>query len=147
MHLHKQVEVIYQGHQITIDEGLKELLPLIWKFGIKTELSCQENKPGIAWISFNTSHDAKMFLNLAAVYPEDDVPLWETMCGRILQYGEKDNWQYESVIINNAEITNPETKNIDVNISISVRFPVTDINEITKNLSNRIFHDKLLVRH
>jgi hypothetical protein len=127
-HRHKQVKVSYDNLIVEVDEGLAPLLTVIWKHGIDTCLSCEENFPGIAWIMFDTAYDAEKFLNLVFVRNRKK-PFWETMDGRITECG-KDNWEY-SVCVDNLSSKNPPF----FIISISIRFPITDIPLIMKRLN------------
>jgi len=63
--LHKQVKVHHPilDTEIEVDEGLANLLPEIWKAGISTLTSCQENEPDWAYICFQTNQDACRFVN------------------------------------------------------------------------------------
>ena len=40
---HKQVEVEYDNDIVTVDEGIVELLTMVWKEGNETFNSCQNN--------------------------------------------------------------------------------------------------------
>jgi hypothetical protein len=64
---HPQVTVDYLGEPIEVDEGLKELLPLIWRHGNDTVNSCQENNiKGIAWVEFSGTDGFRKILGLIA---------------------------------------------------------------------------------
>src|SRR5262249_44089247 len=89
---HKQVTVRWKGMEAEVDEELAPLILTLWKNGIVTTNSCQENRPGIAWIEFLTPEDARLFLNKVVEYPtkeEVDGPFWETLYGRIVGYGSE----------------------------------------------------------
>lgn len=49
---HKQIDVEYNDAIITVDEGIVELLTMIWKEGYETFNSCQNNFGNI-WIEFD----------------------------------------------------------------------------------------------
>jgi hypothetical protein len=137
MSIHKQVSVDFFAEKITVDEGLAELLQLIWERGIFTLNSCQENRPGVAWIEFETSEAFEDFLNAVAVYPVGkDVQMWKTLYGRIVGCGGPDNWEYRNfpnirgvreIIVDDDEIEEEYSGYNDFEMNISVRFPVTDI--------------------
>ena len=89
---HKQVAIEWRGRRAEVDEEMAPLILALWRAGISTTLSCQENRPGIAWIAFATPEDARRFLNRVAVYPDaadlrevngrtsvGNVPFWETL--------------------------------------------------------------------
>jgi hypothetical protein len=103
---HKQTRVAWQGREAEVDEELAPLILALWKAGIDTLLSCQENRPGVAWICFPTARDAKNLLDAVAVCPDQkdlrtvgdrlyvgDVPFGETLYGRISRCGGDDDWQ------------------------------------------------------
>src|SRR5262249_6077338 len=55
---HRQVWVEWDGYGADVDEELAPLILALWKKGIVTCNSCQENRPGIAWVEFLTARDA-----------------------------------------------------------------------------------------
>ena len=52
---HKQVSVDYFGDIIEVDEGIVDLLQMIWKSGFDTLLSCEDNIDNCIWINFELS--------------------------------------------------------------------------------------------
>jgi hypothetical protein len=143
---HKQVRVEWDGRGADVDEDLAPLILALWRAGIDTMMSCQENRPGIAWICFPTPLDAKMFLDLVAVYPDEtDVPFWETLYGRVAGFGSDGDWEYtvnvddlgvqEDIIDGKVEATciGPS----DFMFDVSVRFPRTDLPLILERLQAR----------
>lgn len=52
---HKQVSVDYFGADIEVDEGISDLLQMIWKSGFRTEMSCEHNIDNCIWICFELS--------------------------------------------------------------------------------------------
>src|SRR5262245_30555937 len=89
--IHRQVPVAWQGREEEVDEELAPLLLALWKAGIDTCNSCQENRPGVVWIEFPTSLDAQAFLNLVAQYPSEDEA--GTLYGRIMWYAGDQDWE------------------------------------------------------
>jgi len=67
---HKQVFVRVGDMEAEVDQGIAALIREIWKAGIGTLNSCQENQPGIVWIEFVTCEDARCFLNIVAAYED-----------------------------------------------------------------------------
>lgn len=142
---HKQVTVIYHGTPIEVDEGMAELLTLLWGRGVNTSLSCQENRKGIAWIMFPTPEDAAKFLNIVTEYPTKAKNLWETMYGRAIQYGDEGNWEYSLLPVNRGvyEYLSEDDEAVsdyrgfnDFTFDVSIRFPVSDISKIVKRLKH-----------
>lgn len=77
---HKQVPIKYDKtlfqvedesgrliEEITVDEGIVDLLKAVWRHGIPTNHSCQGRKGETAWIRFESFEDAGRFLDL--VFP------------------------------------------------------------------------------
>jgi len=145
---HKQTRVAWQGREAEVDEELAPLILALWKAGIDTLMSCQENRPGVAWICFPTARDAKHFLDAVAVCPDQkdlrtvgdrlyvgDVPFGETLYGRISRCGGDDDWQYAVHVHNwgvdedlvNDEVVQTCIGPADFAFFVSVRFPRTDL--------------------
>src|SRR2546422_556223 len=94
---HKQVPIEwFDGETIEVDEGLAELLSLCYQNDILTLLSCQENRPGIAWICF-APFEAEKFINLITKHPKKE-KVWKTFYGRVFGYGSKKDWEYKTNI-------------------------------------------------
>lgn len=50
---HRQVTAIMPGEgPILVDEGMKDVLELLWRHGYRTNSSCQQNGYGDAFIQF-----------------------------------------------------------------------------------------------
>lgn len=49
---------------IKIDEKIAPLVSALWDAGIMTEQSCQEDRPGYAWIVFGDHEEALQFLGI-----------------------------------------------------------------------------------
>lgn len=52
MSTHTQINVEYQGRQVSVDAGLATTLQMVWKQGYETYLSCEDNF-GKVWIKFD----------------------------------------------------------------------------------------------
>ena len=63
---HKTVHVKVGLFEAEIDEEIAPLIEEIWKAGMGTTNSCQENQPDVAWIEFYSSIDAAEFLDVVA---------------------------------------------------------------------------------
>lgn len=65
---HNQISVLnpFYDEYIEVDEGISELLEVLWSLGIETVLSCEEAQPGIVWIQFYTGQDLSRFLTALA---------------------------------------------------------------------------------
>lgn len=137
---HKQVEVRRDDETVLVDEGMAEILPLLWSCGIRTVNSCQENQEGRAWIQFLTAEDASNFLNLGTKYPKKFRKFWNTSYGRATQCGSIDDWEY-SILPENWGVEDEDVDNEvihhylgynDFKFFVSIRFPVRDIAKIVR---------------
>jgi hypothetical protein len=152
MYIHKQVLVEYGHERAFVDEGMAPLILALWQNGISTTLSCQENKPGIAWVQFLTPLDAKSFLDIVAEYEEGV----ETLYNRITNnWGYDDGrelsvppWEYTTCPWDLARSPEPDENDETVEeyhdgkpaflFLISVRFPVSDLPVILDRLQHHL---------
>jgi hypothetical protein len=146
---HPQVRVRWRGLEADVDEELAPLIRALWRAGIHTCLSCQENRPGVAWIEFLTARDARKFLNRVAVYPTEaelqEAPFWETLYGRITRRGGEGDWEYdvfpedwdvEEKLIDD-EVEETCTGPADFEFGVSIRFPRADLPLILQRFQSR----------
>ncbi len=54
-----------------IDLLIAPLILRLWKNGIRTDSSCEENEPGIIWIGFPDHKDAKQFFDAVSLHVSD----------------------------------------------------------------------------
>jgi hypothetical protein len=60
---HETIDLQYNGYIVRIDKKIAHLMQEIWKAGIHTCNSCEDNVPaGYIWIEFSDSKDIKKFL-------------------------------------------------------------------------------------
>src|SRR6266478_2607913 len=91
---HETKLVKYRDEQAYIDVEIAELVLNLWKLGLTTTNSCQDNVPkGFVWIEFFSSHDAEMFLNYVAEYSEEPGSVYDRMTRA---WGDKTSrdWKY-----------------------------------------------------
>lgn len=149
MQNHKTKLIKYKDMEAEVDCGIADLILNLWKLDIYTVLSCENNVPeNYVWIQFMTAMDAEAFLNIAAnEFSENPKSLYN----RIRQAwddDEEDNnfWQYDINIddMNVEETYNDEfveetsTGKPDFNVFMSVRFPKSDLETVSKNVANRL---------
>lgn len=137
---HKQIAVLdtTSGYMIEVDEGIAALLKAVWDLGISTCNSCQENKPGIAWIEFLECEDAEKFLTriisgLDLVNsPEADKRLYSRITGQIggWQYNAHPHDTREYINMENGVVETDTSQPCGIAISISIRFPVEDLEKL-----------------
>jgi hypothetical protein len=156
---HKQVTVAWGGRRAEVDEELAPLILALWKADIDTWNSCQENRPGIVWIQFPTTDDARRFLNRVAEYPPDsdrdrandrpgegDGPFPEALYDRVVGCGSDEDWEYDTLLDNEAvevEVVDDErierrTGPADFYFSVSVRFPRTDLPVVLRRVEDAV---------
>ncbi len=73
---HKPVKVL-RGYYVEVDEKLAELIPLLWARGIDTEQSCEEERPGLASITFPGMAEVCDFLTGAGKEYAVEVETWD----------------------------------------------------------------------
>lgn len=145
---HKQLLITWGGQETEVDEELAPLILGLWKRGIVTVNSCQENQPGIAWIEFLTAEDAAAFLDLVARYEEGVDTLYNRINHRWDWTDENKPlsapfWKYDVHPIDAGiveELTDEGTmseEHMGVNkfyFSVSIRFPRTDLPRILERV-------------
>jgi hypothetical protein len=73
-YIHKQVRAKPpDGPSVWVDEGMKKFLEALWDREIDTVLSCQENRPGVAWVEFAWPDDTIHFLEAAWELADDEM--------------------------------------------------------------------------
>jgi hypothetical protein len=141
---HKMVLVKYGGFEAYIDKGIAPLIKELWKAGICTCLSCEENRPGWIWIDFGTAADAEAFLNIVARYEEDIDSFynrvrkaWCRMEGEVVGA-----WEYNALVEDWAVDQTMDGDYViesccgpsNFNFSLSVRFPKSDYSAVLERM-------------
>lgn len=126
---HRQV-LLRAGHQTAeVDEGIAPLIEQVWLADIETTLSCEENKPGIAWIDFESPQDARRFLNIVARFERKSDSLYH----RVLRCDGYPfpAWTYDihpwDVSLIGDDDREAHLGRSDFHFSVSIRFPRSDI--------------------
>jgi len=144
---HQETLLQVGDRQASIDLGIAPLIEEIWKAGIETLNSCEENRPGIIWIDFYSSDDATRFVNIVACYEEGTHCLYN----RIVQYWSANDeqtddlfWTYDiyPADLHLDQVVNEEDKSVEVShqglpwieFSLSVRFPQKDYPVLLKRM-------------
>lgn len=136
---HRQVRVTVGGIVADVDEELAPLIEQLWKAGIATSLSCQENRPGIAWIMFPLVGDLSRFLDIVAEYDPEDASLYRRIS---LASDDEGCWEYD--VLPEDDALHEEFLNGGVEewhegeacfyFNVSVRFPRTDLPTLLQRL-------------
>jgi hypothetical protein len=132
--------VVSVGDQVAnIDEEIAPLIEEIWKTGIETTNSCQENRPGIAWIGFLTALDAADFLDAVAGEYSDEIGSlynrirkeWDEGDGETIGWWEYDARPWDASVnqwkVSEAEIDEAPVDSPEFVFAVSVRFPKSDM--------------------
>jgi hypothetical protein len=95
---HKQVKVHYpfdQKETIEVDEGIAELLKLMWDMGVRTQYSCQESRPNYMWLNI-PYFSAQQWLGMLALNRDSDLNTNQSsLYGRMMGLEDSNNWEYE----------------------------------------------------
>jgi hypothetical protein len=133
---HAMVRVEWDGLRALIDKGIAPLIHELWKAGLLTFNSCEENRPGWMWIRFAHVAAAEKFLDIVARYEEG----MDTLYNRIRGWWQPDEgklsgrWEYDALLVDLAVEETERDGDIeelcagpsDFVFSLSVRFPRSD---------------------
>lgn len=124
---HKQVSIRVGHRWGDVDEQIAPLIEQIWLANIDTELSCEENWPGIAWIFFPSPRDAQKFLNIVAPFDLDEASVYQRVrqCGNY-DYDPAQAWSVDVVLTDELEDELYQRRQ-RWTIGISIRFPISDM--------------------
>lgn len=152
---HKTVHIMWGQWEGDIDEGIAPLIHELWKAGLLTLNSCEENQPGIMWIEFADVPAAETFLDIVTEYDpspdslysrirfgwtqrrKDDVP------GTWLFDVGLDDMAVEYMEIDEDTIDERSTGPCSFIFSLSVRFPETDYPTLLNRMM--VFNKRLLM--
>jgi hypothetical protein len=136
-----------------VDELIAPLVLNLWKLGIKTNLSCQNNK-GKVWIDFFSAVDAEEFLNYVAEFDRSEESMYQRMGGTVFGGGNNDqwyDWQYDihcedyAVSYPNMD-EEPDADDLVMEFdgehafifSVSVRFPTEDLTRVMERIEKAV---------
>ncbi|HEY1600287.1 MAG TPA: hypothetical protein VGG64_11835 [Pirellulales bacterium] len=136
---HKALRVRVGGQQAMIDEPIAPLIREIWRAGIETVMSCQEDGWGRIWIEFGDVQAGQRFLNMVAQYESGVGNLYHRMHPR--WSSDDDSWWYEVHVNDFALQEDPfDEKSVgyegpsDFYFAFCVRFPPADLPEVIRRL-------------
>lgn len=142
---HKQVRVRVNGQDAYVDEGIAPLIREMWRAGIRTLMSCQEDAFGLVWLNFDCPSEATKFMNLVAEYEEEPDSLYQRMLGH---YAEVANtWEYDVLPEDFNLIEEPDKSTgtlverhegePEFEFHVSLRFPPSDVPLVLDRLVSR----------
>ena len=157
---HETVRVEFGEREVDIDVEIAPLITEIWKTGMLTVNSCQENKPGIAWIQFVMPAMANDFVNIVAgPYSEELDSLYNRaraagggnagpveVAGNMNTEPVEGAWEYDTYPFNlttaasNGCVEEDPTGLLASNVLVSIRFPHADLPILLERL--RTFNDQ-----
>lgn len=130
------------GENVTVDEGLVDVLKLIWEFGWSTHSSCQErhDMPGIAYLDFGHVSFAEEFMNIVLRHTPREVN-WEhqTTYQRITRHCCKPCWEIKIGI----DTDEPSRDVSFIYFSAMLFFPAEDLTEIVRCLQHEIDSEEI----
>lgn len=140
---HKQVLIKYARRSAEVDEGIAHLILQLWKHGIHTMMSCENNVPNnYIWINFSTPGDASKFLDLVATFSDEPNSIYSIMTSHSEEPG---HWKYDihTMDIGIESIIDEETNTCEDKVigphkfffDVSIRFPKEDLDFIMKKLT------------
>lgn len=140
MRKHETEIVRYGDCEAEIDRKIAPLILKLWKLGLDTHNSCEENSPGIVWVQFLTLNAGKSFVNLIANMGDDEI--YEHA---VSEWDGKSKWEYaiHPMDFNRDVVKDKEhpgfVKEVilgppEVNFTMSVRFPKSDLKQIEEIL-------------
>jgi hypothetical protein len=74
---HPQVHVKHGPWEADIDVEIAPLIKELWRAGVATVLSCQDNQADRVWIAFDSSEDLARFLDIVGEYEEGEGTLYD----------------------------------------------------------------------
>ena len=124
---HPTQTISHEGMTAEVDEMIAPLILNLWKLGINTVLSCQDNPSsyligGWIWIVFTTEQDYEKFISIAAGEP-NSIP--ESLYRRAMygasSYGKC--WEHESWDSDGSS-----------EFRVSILFPQSDLQSVEANV-------------
>lgn len=143
MRVHKARLIKWKDQEAEIDIEIADLILNLWKLELDTFNSCQDDVPrGFVWIQFASAYDAEMFLNYVSEYSEEP----NSVYGRITRaWGDPTDldWLYtphiedygvDEKVMDDDTILSTFTGQHEIQFSISVRFPHSDLAFVEKRI-------------
>jgi hypothetical protein len=139
---HRQVPVQVGRWQADVDEGIAPLIEEIWRAGIETVMSCQQNTFGRIWLCFLHACEAEKFLDVVARYQDGEDELYWRINPHWDNRGPLPQWEY-SVNVEDLALVNVGDEDVieyaydpppAFLFSVSVRFPPQDLPVILERL-------------
>ena len=131
---HKMIPVSAGGQSADIDEPIAPLVEEVWKAGVRTLHSCQDNPTGYVWIETESAADATRFVDIALSGDTGDAAQ-KGLRERALRQGPIGFWPLSrglwlfKVSIDNQGGEGP----VHTKFLVSIRFPRRDLPLVLEN--------------
>jgi hypothetical protein len=139
---HATYHIRYGDQEADVDRAIVWLILEIWRAGLHTVNSCEDNQPsGYVWVQFPVADDANAFIQ-AVIHP---APSDDDLNTRALaEHDLRGNWLYHVMPLGlnldgepgDAPLFEPAL----VTLAVSVRFPRGDLDEVVRRL--RIYNQQ-----
>jgi hypothetical protein len=126
---HKVVDLEYHGNKVKIDTKIAPLISELWKAGINTSNSCEDNVPAnFVWVEF-PGVGMHNFMTILSVYGGQKSDIYNHIVGN---GSDMTDWIYSTNVhdMNEDNDSDSDTDDFDAKIYMSVRFPIKDLNEV-----------------
>jgi len=139
---HPQAHISHGTLEADVDEGIADLILACWRADIETVNSCQENRPGITWIEFESADDAARFVDLVAPHEDEKWAAsdFDTVTNRA--FGDEPGaWEWSAELSDLSEELDEANDEIftvgptSAHFYISVRLPHRDMPVLVQRLA------------
>jgi hypothetical protein len=142
---HPQVRVKHGPLEADVDVEIAPLIKELWRAGVDTVMSCQDNTAGRVWIQFFSSQSLERFLNIVGEYEEGEGSLYDRIqsADDCTTRPDRGGWWYSlcpSDVACDEEDDHDEEAGADEWLEpqfaacLSVRFPRADLPTVLQRL-------------
>ena len=137
---HKKV-MLHHPHwneDIEIEEGVSELVSLLWKDDIGVFIANQKLRSGVMFLRFYTTFELERFLNMLVIHRDKELGDQESLYHRVTDADQEGGWVYD-MLVEDISWKYDEDKDemvtagpAEIRFTASVVFPVTDYKQVLK---------------
>jgi hypothetical protein len=133
---HETVTMSHCGQMIRIDRNIAPLISEIWRLGLETINSCENNVPeNYMWIEFANEASLRQLLDIVLINESGQSELYKKISD--YPYSYPNAWQitihYDTesdIDVSTSECSDMKVYQRELEGSFSVRFPVTDYDTV-----------------
>lgn len=139
---HKTVFVKVGSWEADIDENIAPLIEALWSMEIYTLNSCerQSHLNDCVWIQFLDAGMAEQFLDIIAKFSDDPNSMYNRIRSSWADPLDPLSWEFKALVDDYGVDEKVVDDNVEemfsgqhaFNISISIRFPQSDLKEVTE---------------